>query len=211
MLVFVNQPELLLPVEGPKWLKLTDGCSYLPDYIPADQSGTLLEQLRDELSWQQQTIQLFGKPVMQPRLICWQADPDVDYGYSGIRLVPGTWHPRLRELRQRLLNQLGLEFNSVLVNAYRDGQDSMGWHADNEPELGPEPTLASISLGAERVFRWRRKGSGRSEGIRLRDGSLLLLEGLFQKKYQHSVPKTRTITDLRINLTFRRVLNPGGN
>lgn len=205
MPVSASQPELFQPSAGNEWLKLLDGCRYLPNFIPANQSGTLLEQLRDELPWQQQSIQLFGKPVMQPRLVCWQADPDVDYGYSGIRLVPGAWHPLLRNLRQRLMNQLGLEFNSVLVNAYRDGQDSMGWHADDEPELGPEPTLASVSLGAERVFRWRPKDSGRSEGIKLQDGSLLLLEGRFQENYQHSVPKTRKVAGLRINLTFRLV------
>jgi alkylated DNA repair dioxygenase AlkB len=111
----------------------------------------------------------------------------------------------LDALRQQLNAELGQEFNGVLANAYRDGNDSMGWHADDEPELGREPVLASISLGAERMFRWRDNESGRSAGMRLQHGSLLLLERDFQRLYQHSVPKTRIIAGLRINLTFRRV------
>jgi alkylated DNA repair dioxygenase AlkB len=109
---------------------------------------------------------------------------------------------------------MGLEFNAVLINAYRDGRDSMGWHSDDEPELGLDPVLASISLGAERLFRWRQKrpgtspDSGKSHGMKLQHGSLLLLDGQFQQEYQHSVPKTRSATGLRINLTFRQVL-PG--
>ncbi len=149
---------------------------------------------------------MFDREVMQPRLICWQSDPGVVYTYSGLTLHPAGWHPGLDHLRSRLRVEWGLEFNSVLANAYRDGQDSMGWHADDEPELGPEPVIASISLGAARNFRWREKCNHRSSGLVLQSGSLLLLSGLFQKRYQHSVPKTARKTGLRINLTFRNIL-----
>ena len=210
-----GQAELFSTTGVEAYPQLPGDCRYLHSYIAAEQASCLLLQLRSELPWQQQTIQLFGKHVMQPRLICWQADPEVDYGYSGIRLLAAEWHPEVARLRQRLQNELGLEFNAVLINAYRDGQDSMGWHSDDEPELGPDPVLASISLGAERLFRWRHKrsesgsgsGSAKSHGMKLQHGSLLLLDGRFQQEHQHSVPKTRSATGLRINLTFRQVLN----
>lgn len=148
---------------------------------------------------------MFGREVMQPRLICWQSDPEVSYSYSGLEMEPTEWHPQVADLRSRLHADLGLRFNSVLINAYRNGQDSMGWHADDEPELGKNPLIASISLGAARIFRWREKPSCKSDGVELQQGSLLLLSGNFQHRYQHSVTKTRRETGLRINLTFRQV------
>lgn len=209
-----SQAELFSNVGAGVCPQLPGDCRYLHNYLAADQASGLLLQLHNELPWQQQTIRLFGKHVMQPRLICWQSDPEVNYGYSGIRLLAAEWHPQVARLRQRLQFELGLQFNAVLINAYRDGQDSMGWHSDDEPELGTDPVLASISLGAERLFRWRHKrsvpgsvsGSGKTLGMKLQHGSLLLLDGQFQQEYQHSVPKTRTATGLRINLTFRQVL-----
>lgn len=220
-----GQAELFAGSKAGDDLPLPGNCRYLKSFIATDPASGLLRQLCSELPWRQQSILLFGKQVMQPRLICWQADPGVDYGYSGIRLLPAEWHPEIARLRQCLYRELGLEFNSVLINAYRDGQDSMGWHSDDEPELGPDPVVASISLGAERKFRWRRKrpGSGsaelggvsakvpgkvaaKSQGVKLQHGSLLLLDGAFQREYQHSVPKTGVATGLRINLTFRQVL-----
>lgn len=200
-----DQPELFITPEPEVWLQLPGACRYLQYFIAAGHASRLLHQLRSELPWQQQAIRLFGKQVLQPRLICWQADPGVDYGYSGIRLLAAEWHPQVSRLRHRLHSELGLEFNEVLINAYRDGQDSMGWHSDDEPELGPDPVLASISLGEERPFRWRHKITGKAQGIKLQNGSLMLLDGKFQREYQHSVPKSRTATGLRINLTFRQV------
>ena len=207
-----NHAELFTTAGAEDWPQLPGDCRYLSKFIATEQASDLLLQLRSELPWQQLSIRLFGKQVMQPRLICWQADPEVDYGYSGIRLLAAEWHPEVARLRQCLQIELGLEFNAVLINAYRDGRDSMGWHSDDEPELGADPVLASISLGAERLFRWRHKrpvtspGPGASLGVKLQHGSLLLLDGQFQQEYQHSVPKTRTATGLRINLTFRQVL-----
>lgn len=198
-----------------EWLVPTRASRYQSNFLNLLQADEMLQRLWLELPWKQQAIRLYGRRVIQPRLVCWQADSGVDYGYSGIRLQPTPWHPCLAKLRERLRLELGLDFNAVLANAYRDGNDSMGWHADDEPELGSKPVLASISLGAERKFRWRGLASGESGGINLQHGSLLLLEEDFQALYQHSVPKTRKATALRINLTFRRVYpahtSPAGN
>jgi alkylated DNA repair dioxygenase AlkB len=194
---------------SPNW---PEGCHYHPEFVREQDASQLLQRLWQDLPWQQRTIRLFGREVMQPRLICWQSDPGLTYSYSGLRLDPAAWHPELRKLRRRLGEDFGLEFNSVLANAYRDGQDSMGWHADDEPELGPKPTIASVSLGAARIFRWREKSSGQSAGLEMQPGSLLVLGGDFQQRFQHSVPKTARPIGLRINLTFRKVLSllPGG-
>ncbi len=176
----------------------------LNDWLP-DSEGWY-ERLRRDLEWRSQEILLFGKPVLQPRLMDWYADPDVTYRYSGLTLAPKAWPPVLRELRVRLEAHCGAGFNSVLCNAYRDGQDSMGWHADDEPELGPLPLIASLNFGATRRFRIRPKGGGASVGVELQSGSLLLMSGRSQADYQHAVPKTRRPVGPRINLTFRKVL-----
>ncbi len=193
------------PISADEGLQLADGCCYFQTYLPLQAATDLLHRLWSELSWEQRAIRMFGREVMQPRLICWQSDPEVIYSYSGLKLEPAAWHPRVDELRCRLHTDLGVDFNSVLINAYRHGQDSMGWHADDEPELGTNPLIASISLGAARNFRWREKTSQKSGGVELEHGSLLLLSGNFQHRFQHSVPKTGKKTDLRINLTFRQI------
>jgi len=182
------------------------GCQYFADFLSDEEAGQLLGTLWRDLPWQQKPIRLFGREVMQPRLICWQSDPEVFYTYSGLTLYPEAWLPELDRLRSRLCTKVSWQFNSVLANAYRDGQDSMGWHSDDEPELGPEPVIAAISLGATRTFRWREKRGHGSGGIVLESGSLLLMSGHFQRFFQHSVPKTLRETGLRINLTFRKIL-----
>jgi alkylated DNA repair dioxygenase AlkB len=163
-------------------------------------------RLRRDLDWRSQKIILFGRPVLQPRLMDWYSDPGVTYRYSGLTLAPKPWPAVLSELRKRLETHCGASFNSVLCNAYRDGRDSMGWHADDEPELGPDPLIASLNLGATRRFRIRPRGGGPSIGVDLEPGSLLLMSGRSQADFQHAVPKTRRPVGLRINLTFRRVL-----
>jgi len=199
------EEDLLKPNSSYRARQLAEGVHYFQSFLTQQVSLELLYRLWAELNWQQRAIRLFGKEVMQPRLICWQSDPEVNYSYSGLRMEPTAWHPSVAELRSRLHRELGLHFNSVLLNAYRNGQDSMGWHADDEPELGPNPPIASISLGAPRKFLWREKPCGKSSGMELQQGSLLLMSGSFQDRCQHSVPKTRRKSDLRINLTFRRI------
>ena len=144
---------------------------------------------------------------MQPRLVAWFGDPGAAYTYSGLQLVPEPWSERLGSLRARTEGAAGHPFNSVLCNLYRDGNDSMGLHADAEPELGPNPVIASVSLGATRRFVLRHaKDRGERLDLDLAGGSLLVMSGTTQHFWRHGVPKQKKITDSRINLTFRRIL-----
>jgi alkylated DNA repair dioxygenase AlkB len=181
---------------------------YRPGFIAAAEALRLCDRLWAELDWRHYRIRMFGREVPQPRLTAWCSDPGIAYTYSGIRLDPEAWHPALEHLRGRLGNETRHAFNSVLVNAYRDGGDAMGWHADDEPELGDEPVIASLSLGAERKLLVRPRGGGPSRAIQLENGSLLLMQGDSQSRWLHSVPRTRRVAGLRINLTFRRILRP---
>ena len=176
-----------------------------PDFIADADRTALFATLRTTLPWQTPSIVLFGKPVMQPRLLCWVGDPDAVYTYSGRTQQPLPWTADLNALRQRLQTVLGTPFNSVLANCYRDGRDSMGWHADNEPELGPAPVIASITLGATRRFLLRHRQRGLRHHLALSDGSLLVMAGSTQQHWQHAVPKTTLPVGERINLTFRQV------
>ncbi len=179
---------------------------YRPGFLAPEDADRLLECLWRELDWQRYVIRVFGRSVRQPRLTAWCADPGVSYSYSGLKLSSSPWHPSLRVLRRRLEQSLGAAFNSVLANAYRDGGESMGWHADDEPELGEFPCIASVSLGAERWMLVRPKIGGPSRRLDLEHGSLLVMQGRSQADWMHSVPRTRKPLGLRINLTFRRVL-----
>lgn len=181
------------------------GFDYRPGFLPRACADALLQRLWRELDWRQDHIVLFGRRVPQPRLSCWIGDPDAAYRYSGLSLSPAPWHPELSRLRKRLERTLGRPFNSVLANAYRDGRDSMGWHADDEPELGLEPMIASLSLGACRRFLVRRVDGGPTTAVELQHGSLLVMAGAAQASYRHAVPKTARPTGMRINLTFRSI------
>ena len=169
-------------------------------------ADSLLDLLMRQVEWRTRTIKMFGKVFEQPRLIAFQGDRGIQYRYSGGCHRAVAWHPRLDELRQRLFNACGLRFNCVLLNLYRDGRDSMGWHADNEPELGKHPVIASVSLGAVRRFVLRRKNrSGTNIALDLEHGSLVLMHGDLQQHWQHQLPKTRRAVSERINLTFRAI------
>lgn len=192
-------------------MKLDPDCfQYVEGFLTGSEADSLLTVLWKELQWSQREITLFGRRVMQPRLVAWYGDPAATYGYSGLRLQPLAWHPGLQALREKLEQFAGNPFNSVLANAYRDGSDSMGWHSDDEPELGLEPLIASLSLGAERAFLVRprirsEQGGPRSQRLVPAHGSLLVMRGSSQRLYQHAVPKTRRPVNLRINLTYRLV------
>ena len=162
--------------------------------------------MRDGLAWRQETLRLFGRSIPQPRLSTWYGDPGAHYRYSGLHLDPLPWHPALHALRTRLRRRLGHDFNSVLANRYRYGRDSMGWHSDDEPELGDEPLIASLSLGATRRFRLRHRARGETLDLDLDHGSLLIMAGTLQRHWQHQLPRTRRPLGERLNLTFRRIL-----
>lgn len=181
-----------------------------PQFLPPAEAATLLAALSGAVAWEQRSIRLFGQNHPQPRLSAWYGDAGAAYTYSGLRWEPRPWLPALAALRQRLEAATGARFNSVLLNHYRDGHDSMGYHADDEPELGPAPVIASLSLGATRRFRLRPRPGGEGVGaaplgLDLTSGSLLLMRGATQQNWQHAVPKTARPVGPRLNLTFRWV------
>ena len=181
-----------------------------PRWLPSPEADALLAALSVTIPWQTHRIRLFGREVASPRLSCWIGDAGADYTYSGSRFTPQPWPPALAALRERVAVACCTRFNSVLANLYRDGSDSMGWHSDDEPELGAKPVIASLSLGAERVFRLRRRlppGAPAAATLRLAlpHGSLLRMAGDTQRLYRHELPKSRALTAARINLTFRWV------
>ena len=176
-----------------------------PSFIPFSEAESLYEILLREIPWKQEQIRMFGNWLNMPRLTAWMGDPDAVYEYSGLVNTPLAWHPQVLLLKNRLEFALGSAFNSVLLKYYRDGNDSMGWHADNEPALGEAPVIASISLGAARKIRFRPIGGGKSLGLDLPSGSLLVMEGRTQTDWQHALPKTKHALG-RINLTFRKII-----
>jgi alkylated DNA repair dioxygenase AlkB len=163
-----------------------------------------MQQLIEEISWRQDEIVLFGRPILQPRLVCWMADPGIALRYSGLTIEATSWAEPLTYIKHLIETKTGYRFNGVLLNYYRHGTDSMGWHADDEPELGPDPVIASISLGAERKFQLKPKsGPSAVQTILLEHGSLLLMGTGSQRYYKHQVPKVSRPIGPRINLTFR--------
>ncbi|WP_233710214.1 alpha-ketoglutarate-dependent dioxygenase AlkB family protein [Pseudomaricurvus albidus] len=195
----------------PQRIELPDGeLTLYPHWITDKQVAALFDQLEQQVPWEQSTIQMYGRPVQIPRLNAWFGDEGCDYQYSGYQLPLHPWLAPLTELRQRLHQELGITTNSVLVNLYRNGQDSVGWHSDDEPELGRDPVIASISLGGERRFslKHRRHKSVKPLHLSLPSGSLLVMSGQTQHHWHHCLPKMQSMTEPRINLTFRQVF-PG--
>ena len=171
------------------------------------QAGPWFHALRAEIPWTTEYYLMFGKQRAAPRLISWHGDADAVYTYSGLRHAPKSWTPALLQIKSQIEALLQEQFNSVLLNLYRHGQDSMGWHADNEPELGPQPVIASLSLGATRLFKIRQQQTRQVLDLHLTTGSVLLMQGDFQQHWQHCVPKTKRVHEERINLTFRKILS----
>ncbi|CEG61373.1 alpha-ketoglutarate-dependent dioxygenase AlkB family protein [Legionella micdadei] len=179
---------------------------YLPHFFSKNEADFYFQTLLQRISWQEETIAILGKRVSVPRLISWYGDEEAIYHYSGVRHEPQKWTDHLLEIKTVLQERLGIQFNSVLANLYRNGQDSMGWHADNEPELGENPAIASVSLGAVRQFCLRHKKQKTVLQISLGHGSVLVMQGETQHYWKHALPKMKGIDEPRINLTFRRIL-----
>lgn len=181
-------------------LALDDGWMAKPE------ADALFAALRHAIPWEVHRIRLFGRDVDSPRLSCWIGDPGTGYTYSGAHFEPNPWPVALRAIRARLAGELRIDFNSVLANLYRDGRDSMGWHSDDEPELGAQPVIASLSLGATRRFVLKhRSDPSRKVALDLPHGSLLLMRGATQANYRHALPRTAKPVGPRINLTFRQI------
>lgn len=178
-----------------------------PHWLAPVEADALFTTLLDAVTWEVHRIRLFGRAVDSPRLSCWIGDPDASYRYSGTDFAPRPWPRALAGVRERLHRETGMDFNSVLANQYRDGRDRMGWHSDNERELGARPLIASLSLGAERRFVFRDRDDPASRHVVvLPHGSLLLMAGQTQARYRHALPATARAVGPRINLTFRRIL-----
>jgi len=176
-------------------------------FIAPDEQGRTYAELMAAVPWQTRSIRIAGRLIPEPRQTAWIGDPGAVYTYSGRQNEPTPWPAVLSGLRARLTAQLGVAFNSVLCNLYADGRNSMGLHADAEPELGPNPLIASLSLGATRRFQLRhRKLRDEKLDIDLPTGSLLVMRGTLQTHYRHGVPKQLRVQESRINLTFRRIV-----
>lgn len=169
-------------------------------------AAELFAQVQRETPWETHRLRLFGREVTAPRRSAWYGDRGASYTYSGLRLTPTPWTPTLARIRDTVQALSGYGFNSVLLNLYRDGRDCMGWHSDDEPELGPRAVIASVSLGAVRAFCLRHKRHpARRVRLLLPPASLLLMGPGVQEDWRHHVPRTRRPVGARINLTFRRV------
>ena len=180
---------------------------WLPQWLDATSADQWLAELLAQTPWQQPQVLVQGRQHKVPRLVAWYGDAGVSYGYSGLRHPSLSWTPLLAKIRTQVEAAAGQPLNGVLLNYYRDGQDSMGWHSDDEPELGANPLIASLSLGGERRFDWRRRGTSHIEhSLALTHGSLLVMAGATQHHWQHQVAKTRKPCAPRLNLTFRRIL-----
>lgn len=195
--MFSDQQEML-PFDGSALL--------FPKFLETTQTSQIFQQIMDETPWEMPEMVMFGKKYPQAGLSTWFTNTGVNYVYSGITRTPYVMTPLLNDIMNACALKSGAQYNSVLVNLYRDGSDSVSWHSDNEAVNGSEPTIASVSLGATRRFDLRHKESGETVRVDLEDGSLLVMSGLSQHCWVHQIAKTKTKVGPRINLTFRRVV-----
>jgi len=188
-------------------IELRDGgwLLYAADLLDTGEADVLFDRLRNELEWRQERA--YGRPM--PRLNAWFADSGLVYAYSGLRHQGSGWPEWLLTAKRQVEAVSGVPFNSLLLNLYRDGQDSIGFHTDAEPELGPDPVVATLSLGAERAFVLKHRDTRETLTFSLPHGSVLIMGGSSQHHWLHGVPKTRTSVSERISLTYRRILATG--
>lgn len=177
--------------------------SYYKNYF----EQSFFDELKDKINWEEKEIFLFGKKIMQPRLVAFYGDRGVSYKYSGQEMQSILWNDSLLQIKNSLKENLGLDFNSCLLNYYRDGNDSMGWHQDNELALGKNPTIASLTFGSERKFKLKHISEPAHKlDLILEDKSVFIMSGETQHFYKHAIPKTKKEVGPRINLTFRNII-----
>jgi len=188
-------------------IDLQDGLlHYFPTAFAVDDADVLLDYCLQQLPWRQDTLFMFGRQVAIPRLHCWFGDPGATYSWSGLRFDPLPWPVVLMPMRRRVEMLSGHAFNAMLANHYRDGHDSVGWHSDDEKELGPAPVIASVSLGVTRKFQLQHKRTRQLFNLPLEHGSLLVMAGNTQRFWRHQLPKEKKVPGARVNLTLRQVL-----
>jgi alkylated DNA repair dioxygenase AlkB len=201
------QPSLFNIVK--EELPIADGyLAYYPNWIDQSEGFLLFDALRQDIKWQQSMINIYGKKIPIPRLNAWYGDEQCSYKYSGTYFEPNSWLPALLMIKNRIESLSGFQFNSVLANCYRNGNDSVAWHSDDEPELGRNPAVASLSLGVERQFQLKHRYNKdlKPHKILLTHGSLLVMAGELQHHWRHQIPKNQRKLGERINLTFRYVI-----
>jgi alkylated DNA repair dioxygenase AlkB len=206
--------DLFAPGAGLDRIPMPDAdVSYLPRLQLAESDTKILQRLVVEISWRTEEVVMWGRKVPQPRLTAWYGDAGSRYAYSGIQLRPLTWTPLLLDIKDRIEETVGSIFNSVLLNYYRGQHDSIGFHSDDEPELGEQPVIASLSLGEARTFILKHKRSKQMKPLHLRlaSGSLLLMRGDTQHCWRHGILKESRSCGPRVNLTFRKIIQlPSG-
>lgn len=179
---------------------------YIPNFFSEHDSQSFFEILKSTVLWKHESITLFGKKVLQPRLTALYGNINTPYRYSGLTMFPNQWTKELLIIKTMVENSAQHVFNTVLLNFYRSGNDSMGWHSDNEAELGKNPIIASVTFGVERRFVLRLNNNhSQKHIINLSSGSLLIMKGNLQHISQHSLPKQKDSIGERINLTFRHI------
>jgi alkylated DNA repair dioxygenase AlkB len=176
---------------------------YHPSLFDSEKSNELFQLLKNEIPWQHDEITVYGKKHFQPRLTSLYGNDGKSYGYSNIIMRPNRWNPLLMFIKNNVESICNENFTTVLLNYYRDGKDSNGWHADNEKELGRNPIIASVSFGVERVFQLKHNVTNQRQSINLENGSLLVMKGATQHFWKHQIPKSSKEIGARINLTFR--------
>lgn len=201
-----------LPLQSVELIELSDGdILWVKHFLSPDEANTLMASLLDTIPWRQDSIRIAGKDTPIPRLQAWFGDEGLVYTYSGLTLQPNPWLPELEALKHRIEDYSDTHFNSLLANLYRDENDSVGWHADDEPELGENPVIASLSLGETREFALKHRDHPHQKvRLDLRNGDLLIMKGALQHHWLHQLPKAKTHCDPRINLTFRRIFPKAG-
>ena len=196
MTIHYRDLENKLPIQGQMFL--------CPNFLSEAESTAYFQLLFNSIPWRQESVVVFGKSHPQPRLVSWHGEPGLDYQYSGLKLSPQSMGENLRKLKKKIEDYWSIRCNSVLLNLYRDGEDCNGWHRDNEPELGSNPNIASLSLGETRDFLVKHRfQKDRRLKLSLQAGSCLLMSGEMQSYWLHSLPRRKKVNSPRINLTFR--------
>ncbi|TDF38167.1 alpha-ketoglutarate-dependent dioxygenase AlkB [Alteromonadaceae bacterium M269] len=178
---------------------------YIPDFMTKGQASFYYSELERTLPWRQETIRIYGKEMLTPRLQSWHGYINTDYQYSELTMSSNPWTQTLLDIKTQCESRHKATYNSVLANHYRDGDDAVGWHADDEPELGNQPVIASVTLGCERTFSLRHNLTKQRIDLELESGSLLIMAGPTQQYWQHTIPRRKGIKEGRINLTFRYI------
>lgn len=194
----MEYPENLLPRQGETY--------YFGKIFSEEQANAIFEDLLKTIDWKQDEVMIFGKKIVTSRKTAWYGDKAFEYTYSKMTKTAQAWTAELLEIKTRVEEVSGLNFNSCLLNLYHSGEEGMSWHSDAEAELGKDPAIASLSFGAERKFMLKNKASKEKISLQLEPGSLLLMCGSTQKHWLHSLPKTKKVQAPRINLTFRKIL-----